>query len=423
VEESVGRINGARGTLRSAPVHYIHQSVSQTELVALYRAADVMLVTPLPDGMNLVAKEFVASRVDEDGVLVLSEFAGAAAKLDGAVVVNPYDVDAVAVSLHHALSMPLKERRARMNTLRHRVIEHDVHAWADGFLAQLAAMRPHSRECTGARPEPCLTTTLTAAQRTMNLRLLLDYDGTLVPIARSPDLAAPDEEVLSLLGELASTPGLQLDIVSGRARCTLEAWFGDLPLSLWAEHGFWHRPAREQAWPAAVIAPNCMERILPIFEQFAASTPGSHVETKSASIAWHFRGAQREFGARQAHELRMLLGDALSNQPYEVLEGRKVIEVRLRGVSKALVAHRVQTELVGESLLIAIGDDRTDEELFRALPPSSVTVAAGSRPTCARFRVADYRAVRQVLRSLVADRQAPQSVWRERLGESALARA
>jgi trehalose 6-phosphate synthase/phosphatase len=258
----------------------------------------------------------------------------------------------------------------------------------------------------------------------MNLRLLLDYDGTLVPIARSPELAAPDEEVLSLLGELASTPGLQLDIVSGRARCTMEAWFGDLPLSIWAEHGFWHRPAPGQAWQAAaVIAPNWMERILPIFEQFAASTPGSHVETKSASIAWHFRRAQREFGARQAHELRMLLGDALSNQPFEVFEGRKVIEVRLRGVSKALVAHRVQAELVGESLLIAMGDDRTDEELFRALPPSSVTVAAGSRPTCARFRVADYRAVRQVLRSLVADRQAPQSVWRERLGESALARA
>jgi trehalose 6-phosphate synthase/phosphatase len=195
----------------------------------------------------------------------------------------------------------------------------------------------------------------------MNLRLLLDYDGTLVPIARSPELAAPDEEALSLLVELASTPGLQ------------------------------------------------------------PSTPGSHVETKSASIAWHFRRAQREFGARQAHELRMLLGDALSNQPFEVLEGRKVIEVRLRGVSKALVAHRIQTELAGESLLVAIGDDRTDEELFRALPPSSVTVAAGSRPTCARFRVADYRAVRQVLRSLVADRRVPQSVGRERPGESALA--
>jgi trehalose 6-phosphate synthase/phosphatase len=98
VEESVGRINGAHGTLSSSPVHYMHQSVSQTELVALYRAADVMLVTPLRDGMNLVAKEFAASRVDEDGVLILSEFAGAAAELDGALTVNPYDVDAVSTS-------------------------------------------------------------------------------------------------------------------------------------------------------------------------------------------------------------------------------------------------------------------------------------------------------------------------------------
>jgi trehalose 6-phosphate synthase/phosphatase len=109
VEERVGRINGACGTLRSTPVHYVHQSVSARQLVALYRAADVMLVTPLRDGMNLVAKEFVASRVDDDGVLLLSEFAGAVAELDGAMVVNPYDVEAVAASIDRALSMPIGE--------------------------------------------------------------------------------------------------------------------------------------------------------------------------------------------------------------------------------------------------------------------------------------------------------------------------
>jgi trehalose 6-phosphate synthase/phosphatase len=403
VEESVGRINGACGTLSSSPVHYMHQSVSQIELVALCRAADVMLVTPLRDGMNLVAKEFVASRADGGGVLILSEFAGASAELDGAVTVNPYDVDAVVESLERALSMCAQEKKARMKTLRRRVFEHDVHAWASGFLERLASTRPDKAVSRVTPPDPCLATVLTDAQRTQRIRLLLDYDGTLVPIARAPDLAAPDQDVLALISDLAYAPGLDLDLVSGRLRSTLEAWFGHLPASLWAEHGFWHRPASSEHWHAAAdVAPTWIERIKPIFEQFAASTPGSHIEIKSASIAWHFRRAQREFGARQAHELRMLLGDALSNQPLEVIEGRKVIEVRLRGVSKALVAQRVHTEAVSDCFVTAIGDDRTDEDLFRALPASSATVVVGHRPSCARFRVADYREVRRILRGLVA---------------------
>ena len=97
----------------------------------------------------------------------------------------------------------------------------------------------------------------------------------------------------------------------------------------------------------------------------------------------------------------MLLGDVLSNQPLEVLEGKKVLEVRLRGVSKSLVAQRVREEIAPNGVIVAVGDDRTDEELFRTLPESSVTVAVGQGSTCARFRVDDHRAVRDVLRGLV----------------------
>ena len=253
--------------------------------------------------------------------------------------------------------------------------------------------------------EPSLVAALTVGERSGVLRLLVDYDGTLVPIAGSPDQAAPDEEVLSLLDGLAAKPGVHIEIVSGRSREALEQWFGHLPLTLWAEHGFWHRSAPGVAWDAAAsVAPDWMNRIRPILERFSSSTPGSHVEVKSASLAWHYRRAQREVGARQAHELRVLLGDTLSNQPFEVLEGKKVIEVRVRGVSKALVAHRVQAETSPDDRLVAIGDDRTDEDLFRALPPSSVTIAVGSRPTCANYRVADYRSVRNILRVILLAR-------------------
>jgi trehalose 6-phosphate synthase/phosphatase len=404
VEESVGRINGLCGTLQSSPVHYMHQSVSMPELVALYCAADVMLVTPLRDGMNLVAKEFVASRVDEDGVLVLSECAGAAAELDGAVVVNPYDVDTVAENIERALVMPVGERRARMKTLRRRVTEHDVHAWARAFIERLQTSIEPRHLSLVVRPERRLPTALAEAQRTGRLHLLLDYDGTLVPLARSPELAAPDSEILGLLDELGQVAGVSIDIVSGRPRQTLEEWLGTLPVGLWAEHGFWHRQRPGSAWQAATsVPPDWLARIRPILQQFTVATPGSHIEEKTASVAWHYRRAQREFGVRQAHELRMLLGDALSNQPFEVLEGKKVIEVRLRGVSKAVVARFVQAESGADSAIAAIGDDRTDEDLFRALPESSITVAVGRRPSRAEFRLNDFRAVRQTLRALLAE--------------------
>jgi trehalose 6-phosphate synthase/phosphatase len=316
--------------------------------------------------------------------------------------VNPYDVEGVASSLQRSLSMPIEERRARMKILRRRVSEHDVHVWAREFIEQLQAVAGRDDMPIVVKPEPGVITALTDAQRSGDLRILLDYDGTLVPLARSPELAAPDEELLTLLGELTASPRIDVEIVSGRPRETLESWFEGLPLSIWAEHGFWHRPAPGAPWEAAAnVASDWIDRILPILERFTASTPGSLIETKSASLAWHYRGAQREFGARQAHELRMLLGETLSNQPFEVLEGKRVIEVRLRGVTKAAVAHRLRAEALPNTSIVAFGDDRTDEDLFRALPPASLTIAVGPGPTGARFRVNDYRAVRHLLSALV----------------------
>ena len=402
VEEGVGRINGACGTLRSTPVHYVQQSVSEKELAALYLAADVMLVTPLRDGMNLVAKEFVAARVDEDGVLMLSEFAGAASELDGAVVVNPYDVDSVAETLVRSLAMSIDERRARMRSLRRRVAEYDVHTWAADFLAHLATSRPNPSDTVSSIPAAPLAAVLAAAARDRPIRLLLDYDGTLVPLARSPELAAPDADLLLLLEALTCCPWLEPAIVSGRSHQTLDAWLGHLPLVLWAEHGFWHRASPQASWTAAaVIDADWSKRLLPILEHFTGRTPGSRIEVRSAAVAWHFGGAQREFGVRQAHELRMLLGDALSNQPLEVVEGKKVIEVRFRGISKAVVAQDNAADQQ-HRLTIAFGHDRTDEDLFRALPDTSITVAVGAALAAARYRVTDYRAVRQLLRLLAA---------------------
>ncbi|MGE3512660.1 MAG: trehalose-phosphatase, partial [Vicinamibacterales bacterium] len=406
VEETVGRINGTCGTLQSTPIHYMYGSVSQQQLVALYRAADVMLVTPLRDGMNLVAKEFLASRVDGDGVLVLSEFAGATSELGDAVVVNPYDVDAMAGAIQRALALDETERRVRMRRLRESVASHDVHQWAAQFLAALHADNAPIAPPVLLQHPGDLVDELSAATR---LIVLLDYDGTLVPLAPLPHLAVPDGGLLDDLRALAEAAGVEVHLVSGRPRESLSAWFGGLPLSLWAEHGFWHRGAGDDGWAAATPVPtDWMNKVAPILEQFTATTPGSLVETKSVSLAWHYRLADPEFGARQAHELRMLLGDTLSNQPLEVLEGHTVIEVRYRGMTKAAVAHHLAPLAKGTAIL-AIGDDRTDEDLFGALPSDAMTVCVGHRSSRARFRLPDYQQVRRLLRALVDVRRGRQS--------------
>jgi trehalose 6-phosphate synthase/phosphatase len=399
VEERIGRINGTMSTVRSTPIHYVHQSVPFEQLVALYRAADVMLVTPLRDGMNLVAKEFVASRPDGNGALVLSEFAGAASELDGALLINPYDVDGVATAVEQALAMGLEERQARMNTMRRRVASYDVHRWAADFLETL-------NDCTApvVALDDMAASSLMAelqAARAGDIRLLLDYDGTLVPYAELPEQAAPDAELMALLAQLAATPGIHVDIVSGRPKDTLESWFGHLPVALWAEHGFWSRLDGDEWRSGAELHVGWLERVRPILEHFTASTPGSFIESKAASLAWHYRNAAPEFAARQAHELRLLLDEALRHQPFEVLRGRKVIEVRRRSISKATVAEHLR-RTGSAATVVALGDDHTDEDLFEALPADSLTIAVGDRATRARFVLRDYRDVRRLLRSLIA---------------------
>ena len=139
VEELIGRINGEFGELGRTPVHYLHRSLPIEDLVALYRAADVMVVTPLRDGMNLVAKEYVATRLDDTGALVLSEFTGAADELRSAMLVNPHDIDGLEATLDTALNLSLKDQRERMRSLRQTVRQHDVFAWARDFLKAVAA--------------------------------------------------------------------------------------------------------------------------------------------------------------------------------------------------------------------------------------------------------------------------------------------
>ena len=405
VDGLVGRINGAFGTPRWVPVHYIFRGLSAPDLVALYRAADVMLVTPLRDGMNLVAKEFIASRPDGDGVLVLSEFAGASWELPEALPVNPYDTDATAEVFFRALAMEQDERRARLAPLRERVATFDVHRWVSSFLEQLERVtEPAARALSPTGGEAALREELTRSlERNDELLLLLDYDGTLVPFTPTPELARPDAALLHLLRSLAGRPETEVHIVSGRSREALEQWVGSLRLWLHAEHGFWSRAPGEAEWtPAADIHGTWREPVLAILRDITARTPGSLIEVKAVAIAWHYRLADLETGARRANELRIHLNQLLSNQPVEILAGNRVLEIRPYGVHKGRIIPPMSPEREARTTILAIGDDRTDEDLFASLPPDAISARVGPGATRARYRLEGTAAVRALLQ-MVAD--------------------
>ncbi|MDC0713601.1 bifunctional alpha,alpha-trehalose-phosphate synthase (UDP-forming)/trehalose-phosphatase [Stigmatella sp. ncwal1] len=398
VDELVGRINGLYGTIHNVPVHYLYRSLNERQLTALYRGADVMLVTPIRDGMNLVAKEFCAARPDEDGVLLLSEFAGAANELCEATSVNPYDVEGMTDAILKALEMPATERQQRMRALRARVKAHDVHWWVGRFLDTLQSI-PAPAKQPGPSAAKDIMARLKAAGRRV---LLLDYDGTLVGYAARPELASPDPELKSLLKRVAALPHTTVHIVSGRAKETLEAWLGDLPVGLHAEHGLWSHPKPGGEWKMLEgVSPEWKARARPLLDSFTARIPGSFVEEKTASLAWHYRQVDAGYGASQARELRLKLIELFAQGPLEVLPGDKVVEVRPQGAHKGRVVTQVMEALGPGVLVAAFGDDRTDEDLFGAVPEDGIAVHAGGRPTRAAYRVSGPEEVRRILASLL----------------------
>ena len=403
VHELVSRINGRHGTPTSVPVHFLYRSIPLDELVALYRAADVMLVTPLRDGMNLVAKEYAASRTDEGGVLVLSELAGAAAELDAALLVNPYDVSRVAATLERALEMSPAESRARMRALRQSLGPSDCHRWAARFLDDLARVPRHPHHSAEAHPLEVggAAAELVAASKRV---LFLDYDGSLVPHAALPALAVPDPPLRDLLERLADDPRNEVHVVSGRLREELVDFLGGLGCHLHAEHGLASLSPGEHEWRERAVGPfEWKESIRSTLLAFAAHTPGSFVEEKPASFAFHYRRVEPNVAFERVRELRDWLASVLPPE-VEILRGSMVIEARLRGIHKGVVAEERLGALEPGTAILAAGDDRTDEDLFAALPASAITLSIGTHPSRARFRLRGPDQLRALLERLARAR-------------------
>jgi trehalose 6-phosphate synthase/phosphatase len=402
VNELVSKINGQYGTPMSAPIHLLYRSVTPETLAALYRSADVMLVTPLRDGMNLVAKEYVACRTNQDGVLIISEFAGAAVELREALHVNPYDLDAVATAISRAVTMSGVEQQVRMQALRARVSRNDVHRWAANFLTDLQGAETPARARSATSPDiHSLSGRIAELRSAPKLLVLLDYDGTLVPFAPLPELAIPDTSLINLLQDLGTRPNTSVHLISGRSRESLEQWFGQLPIGLHGEHGYWSRSVPGSAWIAArMTALDWKQEVLQILTDVTRRTDGSALEEKTASVAWHYRATEPQLAFARLREVRARLEAAKSKDAFELLEGSKVLEARLRGINKGNVVRDV-LESYGDSAVLAAGDDITDEELFAALPPHALSIHVGTRLTKAGFRVSGPAELRMALKMLL----------------------
>jgi trehalose 6-phosphate synthase/phosphatase len=405
LDERVGALNGRFGTLEWTPAVYQFHAVGFEELVALYRAADVALITPLRDGMNLVAKEYLASKPDARGVLILSELAGAAREMNEAVLINPHHREEIADAILRALEMPLGEQESRNRAIRERLQKHDATSWARQFLASLGKVKAQQGQLATKQLSPALqervVNELGAARRAL---LLLDYDGTLVPIAKRPELAAPDPELLDLLSRLAALQHASVFLISGRERGSLERWFGATPIGIIAEHGAWLREPRRGAggWRLTkAVSTQWKEELAALLQSFVGQVAGSFLEEKDFSLAWHYRNADPELGEQRAKELVDELTQYTANLDIHVLEGKKVVEVRGAGMNKGAVAvelmHRLEPDFV-----LAVGDDQTDEDLFLALPRAAISVHVGSPLSAARYHVSAHTDVRRLLERLVA---------------------
>jgi trehalose 6-phosphate synthase/phosphatase len=400
LEGRVGELNGQFNRLGWTPLSYQLRALDFEELVALYQSADVALITPLRDGMNLVAKEYLASKPDATGVLILSELAGAAREMNEAVLINPNHHDEIAEALVLALEMPREEQVRRNQLIRERLEAFDASGWAKQFLATLAQVKSQQTRLATKRLAPELQAKLVRDQRAARRALLLlDYDGTLVPIAPRPELAVPTPELLALLSRLARDPRNSVYAISGRDRSTLERWLGETGVGLIAEHGVWLKEPGGSFRLTKPVSAEWKEQVGAILRLFVSQVAGSLLEEKDYALAWHYRGADPELGAQRAKELVDELTQFTANRDIHVLEGKKVVEVRSGGVDKGTAVCELVLRLQPDFIL-AVGDDQTDEDLFRALPAEATSVRVGTPFSNARYCLSEQSDVLALLKQL-----------------------
>lgn len=394
IEETVGRINGLFGTIGWRPIVYSYASLTFTELLALYTACDVALITPLRDGMNLVCKEFVASRYDQRGVLILSELAGAAQELRDALIINPTDTQEVADAIQHGLTMPVPEQQERMVQMQTHLQNHNVFRWSHGFLQAIEA----TKQTTPAIETDLAVADFERAFGAASQRLLLvDFDGTLTPLVNNPADARLSASIRQTLDNLSDVSDVV--VISGRDRTFLEKTFVGIPVYLVAEHGAFLKQPHQPWQQLDLSCTDWQEPVRSVMQSFVRQFSGSFIEEKETALAWHYRMVTASDVETQAVDLATRLREVASVVPLTVIQGSKVVEVKPAQHSKGTVALTIAAQKAYD-FIVSIGDDTTDEDMFRLLPNWAYTLKVGAGPSFARYRLARQRDVEALLKNL-----------------------
>jgi trehalose 6-phosphate synthase/phosphatase len=396
----VSEVNSTYGSFGWIPIHYLYRNLLHNELLALYQVADIALITPLRDGMNLVAKEYIASKNEiGKGVLILSEMTGAATELSDAILVNPHDTYDIVKAIKTALLMPDQEQALRLKNMQAGLKKYAVDYWAANFLKELDRHLHNRRQFHINKLEDSIKKVIfDSYQKSKKRLIILDYDGTLMPFHVDPLAVFPDHHLIDLLIRLAVDQNNKMVINSGRDKQTLEDWLGHLGIDLAAEHGVWLKDSTE--WRRTPGLSNDWKNdVRAALENIVERTPGSFIEEKEFSIAWHYRQIDKDLGKKRLREFRDVLLYLTANTELHVLEGNKVVEVKHAGVTKGKATLN-WLQMDDWDFILAIGDDKTDEDMFRVLPPEAFSVKIGMENSEAKYHLVNTLEVRDFLNQL-----------------------
>jgi trehalose 6-phosphate synthase/phosphatase len=396
----VGRINGKYSRLDWTPIHYFYRSFPLSALSAFYRMANVALVTPMRDGMNLVCKEYVASRLDKKGVLILSEMAGASKELSDAIQINPNDIHALVGAIKQALTMPEDEQISRMEGMQKSLKRYNIHHWVSLFMERLAFIKEEQNSLKTKIVDNNTIATIKKDFKKAKKRLLfLDYDGTLSGFKNDPQQAKPDAELHKILDALCADERNQVVVISGRDKDTLEAWLGKKKIEFIAEHGVWMRELNGNWQTISYLTNTWKVELKKVLEGYVDRTPGSFIEEKDYSLVWHYRKVETGLGEIRTRELTSHLKYLAGNKNLQVLEGNMVVEIKNSEVNKGRAAE-LWIKKNPADFVLAIGDDWTDEDTFIAMPESAYSIKVGSTASAAKFSIDSPTEVRSLLTAL-----------------------
>jgi trehalose 6-phosphate synthase/phosphatase len=389
IDETVSNINSKYGNIKWQPLIYQYCTLDLNEIMTLYTACDIALITPLRDGMNLTSKEFIASRKDKKGVLILSEMAGAARELTDALVVNPNDISEMSDHIHRALEMTDEEQTQRMENMQSRIEQYNNKEWADDFIQQLDGIKKRQLKFQVRFIEESVKRNIFDNYRQSKKRLLLlDYDGTLVSFSPLPVDAKPDPHLIDLLKNFCDKPENEVFVISGRDSRSLEKWIGHLNINIISEHGA-RIKRKEKGWETHVSSSyDWKPEVKEIMESYVKRCANSFTEEKDFSMVWHYRNANPEQGKLRSLELMAELTEYTHNLGLQVMMGNKIVEVRNQGVDKGKAVKEILKNK-NYDFILAAGDDRTDEDMFKELADMSqaCTIKIGAEASYATYNL------------------------------------